>query len=568
MVIASWSLGPEWSQSFTVTLGYASIDVGFAITAVLLAAQEDQNANALLCGCVALSALGGHLIARDVGILAPLSFLLAQLTLPLAGALILRYPHPRFGPLARRWAQVNIPAALLLGILYMLTSRPEQSYADPGNWWLNPWLNEQLSARVAVIRAAWRALAAATFIALMAARWRRLGRVERRTLIPILGAATAAALIIAAEIGRGLLAPPVVYAVSVARSYLGVLVAVAFVMSALRMRLEQSAVAGLAKTLAGPTTHEGLRSALRIALSDPALDVAYWVPERSVYVDGHGLPTSSSDGERRLVLQATDRAGEPLAIITIEPSLERHHDLIGSALAVSVLALENVRLQAGLRAQLAEMTLARSRLLTSGLAQRRQLERDLHDGAQQRLFAIGMHLSSLELRVDDPGTTQVIRLVKAELLEALAELRDLAHGIYPASLAQGGLHQALAAVAARLPLTVHLDVPARRWAQEVEGVAYLVVCEALTNVVKHAETNTAEVTVSDAEGELRIVIRDHGKGWPVQAGKPSLPDLSDRLSALGGWLKLGSGPSGTKLVAGIPVPPTDPLATNAAGHRM
>lgn len=551
--ITAWSLGPEWSQASAVTLGYASIDVGFTVTAVLLAAQSGQRANALLCALVAFSALGGHLIVRDVGVLGPPSFLLAQLTQPLAGALILRYPLPRFDRLARRWAQINIPAALLFGILYMLTSRPEQSFADPGNWWPNPWLDEQLSARIAMARAAWRALAAATFIALMAARWRRLGRVERRTLVPILVAAVAAALVIAADAGRWSLAPPFVHAVSVARSYLGVLIAAAFVISALQMRLAQGAVAGLARALAGPTTHESLRSALRSALSDPALDVAYWVPEQNVYVDGNGSPTDLPDDARRLVLHATDRTGAQLAVIATDPSLERHRGLLSSALAVSVLALENVRLQTGLQAQLAKVTLTRSRLLTSGLAQRRQLERDLHDGAQQRLLAIGMHLASLEARSDDPATVQAIRAVKGELHEALAELRDLAHGIYPASLAQGGLLLALEAVTDRLPLTVHLDVPARRWPQEVEAVSYLVVCEALTNVVKHAGTTTAKVTVSERDGELRVVILDHGRGWPVRAGKPGLPALNDRLAALGGWLELTSGPTGTRVVAGVPL---------------
>jgi signal transduction histidine kinase len=552
-VVSAWSLAPIMASQPAVEFGYLLIDVSFTLTALLLAFQEGQAANARLTGLLAASSLCGHLLTRDIGPLAPVAYLLGSLTIPLAAALILRYPRARYGRAELWWVWINLSLALTFGLLLLLTSRPEAANADPGSWWPNPLENQELNSQIAFWRSCWRFLGSGWFVVLVVLRWRGLGRLERRTLAPIIGAAVTGAALVAADLVQWWVPAGMASAIVTVRSYTGVIVALAFVVSALELRMARGVVADLAARVARPTTPEDIRSALRVALADPDLDLAYWVGERGEYVDGEGrpVPLDANPGDS-MVLEVNDRQGLPLVRVRADPSLRRHRELVDAAMAVSALALENVRLQAGLRAQLAEVTATRARLLQSGFAQRPQLEKDLHDGAQQRLLAIGMRLAALESQPLDAHTRNAVAAAKVELSEALSELRDLAHGLYPAALSQGGLSPALEAVAERLPLVVHLDVPERRWPADVEGVAYLVVCEALANVVKHAGSPTANVEIVDQKGRLVVRVTDRGRGLAAGDGSRLLPGLNDRLAALGGNLHVKSDGLGTTVVAYIP----------------
>lgn len=551
--LSAWSLEPTFAQEPAVAVGYWLIDVGFTATALLLMFQEDQVGNAKLTGLVAASSLASHLTTKSIGQLTPIAYVFGSLTLVLAAAVILRYPRRYYCCAERWWVAVNLPLAAVFGVLVMVTGRPEWSNADPANWWPNPFVSPELNRVVLYWRSWWRVLAAASFLGLVVWRWRRLGRLERRTLMPIIIAAVLGAALVAADLVQWWVPTVVSQGIVTLRSYTGAMVSLAFVASALVLRMARSAVADLAAEMARPTTPGQIRTALRSALSDPTLEIAYWVADRGGYVDGEGRPFEAThEGSSALVVHVNDRDGEPLAIIRADRSLRRHRQLVDAAVAVSALALENVRLQAGLRAQLAEVTATRARLLQSGFEQRRQLERDLHDGAQQRLLAIGMRLAALESQSRDQQTRDAVVAAKSELNEALAELRDLAHGLYPVVLSQGGLAAALEAVAERLPLVVHLDVPPRRWPADMEGVAYLVASEALANVVKHAQSPTADVTVADRDDVLEVTVTDHGHGWASGDGTPTLPGLADRLAALGGSLRIGSGHTGTVVAARIP----------------
>jgi signal transduction histidine kinase len=195
---------------------------------------------------------------------------------------------------------------------------------------------------------------------------------------------------------------------------------------------------------------ERVRDALRHALSDPTLEVWYWVSDQGGYVDGDGRVRPLPDPSERFVAESVSADCEPLSAVLADPALYRHRSLVDSAVAVSRLALENAQLQASLRSQLVAVREARGRLLHAGLEQRRRLERDLHDGAQQRLLALGMRLGAIENDSTDSRTATAIESARRELHQALEELRDLAHGLYPAVLTQAGLPAALEAVIERL----------------------------------------------------------------------------------------------------------------------
>jgi signal transduction histidine kinase len=197
---------------------------------------------------------------------------------------------------------------------------------------------------------------------------------------------------------------------------------------------------------------------------------------------------------------------------------------------------------------------AQLRLVQAGFRERRRLERDLHDGAQQRLLALGLRLGAITAGNGvDPVTSEAIEQARTELRQALYELRQLAHGIYPAELTQVGLAPAVETVAERLPVPVAVDIPARRWSAEVEVTAYFVICEALTNAAKHAQARVVQVRAEQTGGDLVVVVIDDGRGNDALNHPTALPHLRDRLGAVGGQLDITSRPGqGTCIQASLP----------------
>jgi signal transduction histidine kinase len=219
----------------------------------------------------------------------------------------------------------------------------------------------------------------------------------------------------------------------------------------------------------------------------------------------------------------------------------------------SGLALKNAQLQArAAQLELGQVRASRARLVEAGLAERRRLERDLHDGAQQHLLALAAQLSVEVARTGDPAAAAALRRAQAELTAVLGELRDLAHGIHPAILTEAGLAAALDEVAERLPVPVRLAVPGGRAAPAVEATAYFVACEALANVIKHAGASEASVTIELTASELIMEIADDGVGGAGPGGR-GLANMLDRAGALDGDLSVHSpAGQGTRITARIP----------------
>ena len=216
----------------------------------------------------------------------------------------------------------------------------------------------------------------------------------------------------------------------------------------------------------------------------------------------------------------------------------------------------NERLDAELRAHVKELRASRARMVEAGLAERRRLERDLHDGAQQRLVSLVLGLRMIEKRLDeDPaGARGLVEMVGSELEAALRELRDLARGIHPAVLSDRGLDAALETLADRAPLPVELEATiAERLPEPVELTLYFVVSEALTNVAKHAHASQANVRAARHNGRVVVEVSDDGVGSADPAKGSGLRGLADRLSGLDGKLELRSERGqGTVLRAEIP----------------
>jgi signal transduction histidine kinase len=239
-----------------------------------------------------------------------------------------------------------------------------------------------------------------------------------------------------------------------------------------------------------------------------------------------------------------------------DPVLEHNTELVASVCAAASLALENERLQAELRARLVELQASRGRLVQATDAERRRIERDLHDGTQQRLVSIAMSLGLLEAKL--PGEAKaaqpLVRETREALALALAELRELTHGINPPLLTERGLPAALDELSRRAALPTHLDLTIdQRLPDPIEAAAYFMVSEALTNAAKHSHATEIRVLAAYAARRLTVEVADDGIGGATAAGGSGLRGLADRIEALGGRFTVASPPGrGTTLHAQIP----------------
>jgi signal transduction histidine kinase len=331
---------------------------------------------------------------------------------------------------------------------------------------------------------------------------------------------------------------------------------IAFLLGLLDARLARTDVGGLLLELRADPTKD-LREPLARALHDPSLRLAYWLPQYESWADAEGhAVTLAGPGDQRAT-RVIHRDGEPLVAFEFDRSLEDERELLDAVAAAAGIALENSRLQAELRARLRELQGSRARVLDAGQKERQRLERNLHDGAQQRLVALALELGLIA----GGSTTETETETRARLLRAkqeisvsLDELRDVARGIHPAVLSGHGLAVALESLAAQGAVPVALDVEVDgRLPERVEVAAYYVVSESLTNIGKHAHATTASVRVTRSAAAVVVEVTDDGRGGADTERGTGLRGLADRVEAVGGRLRVWSpAGGGTRLEAEIP----------------
>jgi signal transduction histidine kinase len=327
---------------------------------------------------------------------------------------------------------------------------------------------------------------------------------------------------------------------------------IVFLIGLLRSRLGVGpAIVSLGAEAARGTVVDALKKALR----DPSLEVVYWVPEYERYADrdGRAIELSTSAGRATTLIDRED--GTHVAALVHDASLRDEPELLEAVTAAAGFALENERLHAELRARLEELRGSRARIIEAAQTERQRLERDLHDGAQQRLVALSLELGLLEERfAGDMDATAALEQTRREVTESLRELRELAQGIHPAVVTGHGLAVALKTLAARAQLPVQLTIDLdRRLPERQEVAAYYVVAESLTNVAKYACASSAAVEVRQEDGRLVVEVVDDGVGGADTRGGSGLRGLADRVEALGGRLRVWSpAGGGTRVEAEIP----------------
>ena len=411
-------------------------------------------------------------------------------------------------------------------------------------------------------------VAIAAFSGLLVRHWGRGTRAARRVLAPVLPTALLYASISAAELLAELGAP-----IGLGREWGWVArvallaVPVAFLAGLLRSRLARTGVGELVVELGDRAQPGQLRDALGRALRDPSVEVAYWSADSARYVDAAGQPVELPVGDGPRVATVVERGGARVGALVHDVALREEPGLLDAVCAAAGLAMENERLHAEVLVRLAEVQASRARIVEAADAERRRVERNLHDGAQQRLVTLSLALAMARGRlagdrarpvVDAPGVGDGVAALLAEAADelgaALRELRELAQGIHPAILVEEGLGAAVESLAERSPLPIEVSLPDKgRPPPQVEAAAYYVVSESLANAAKHAQASAVTVTVGWCDKGLRVEVADDGVGGATAHPGSGLEGLADRVAALDGRLMVDSHPgTGTRVIAEIP----------------
>jgi signal transduction histidine kinase len=536
---------PAVDLTLNVAVGLAWVGAGL----VAWARRPELRIGQLMC------AVGFAWWAEDPWWLSALPLtiaaLLENLVLPVALHAVLAFPDGRLR--GRRRTLVIAAYVLVLGgnLASALVWDPKLDgcQACGGNLLL---LHHSIAAQdvLDVVTSAFGVAIGAGVLVELGRLWRGASPAGRAVLRPVLwtgvaGASATVARILADALGT---APDWMYRLTWVT--LG-LVPLAFLVGLVGARLRRGAMTALMLELAELPPPQRVRDALADALGDPTLRLLFWIEDHYTDLDGHPV---TLDPDRAVTV--LEYGGERFAALEHDPFLYDDRELLEAVGAAARLAVENSRLQAQLQAQLAEVRASRARIVAAGDAERRRLERDLHDGAQQRLLGIRLALRLARSRVgqDDAEVEELLHEADDELMTGLDELRALARGIHPAVLTDEGLAAALSSLARRAAVPVEISaMPEERLAPPVEAAAYFVASEALANVTKHAQASSVTIAVTRRDGWVRLEVADDGIGGADVGGGSGLAGLRDRVEALDGHLEITSRTAaGTTLCAEFP----------------
>jgi signal transduction histidine kinase len=378
-------------------------------------------------------------------------------------------------------------------------------------------------------------------------RWRRATPPARRVIAPVLWTSLVVAAVFALTYALDPLERPL------AAEYAGAAVGavpVAFLVGLLRTRLHRTVVSDLVVELGRAHSPRELREVLAGGLGDPSLELLFWLPEANHYVDADGQPTDPRPDHAFSVIEYD---GSRLGALTYDPSLLEDPALVASVAAAARLAMENARLQAELQAQLLIVRDSRARIVSAADTERRRIERNLHDGAQQRLLAIRLALKFAGRSEQRDELERQLASIDTELADTLDELRALARGLHPPILTDYGLSAAVDSLARRAALPVQVTaMPSERLPEILESAAYYVAAEGLANVVKHAQASSVTIAVARMNGTIVVEVADDGRGGASLDGS-GLRGLRDRVEALDGTLTITSpAGAGTSVRAELP----------------
>ena len=567
------AFGPISTFQLTLTaprstaLLLADLAVGWSMIAVGLIVADRRPGNRLgpLAVATGFAWFAGDFTSASSAIVAYLGTVFHGWFDPLFALVILAYPGGRI---------VGVPArALATGFIVVQAAwTVAQAYAArPIAWWSCPTCIDTVDAYISasqalevVGRLETAGLTALSIgaVVVVANRWARASGAARARQAPVVLAGIVLALGFTAGFLLQTIAPDSSRTASgelrvLVLAILRTFVAVALLIGVLRDEAARARIADLVVRLEGLPSTAALQDSLRDALSDPTLAVFRWAPEAGRYVDANGTAVDEPSGDRSTSMLTIENDGRPLLAIVHDPVLEDDPGLVSAAIAAVRLSIENERLQAEVRTQLEAVRASRARLVEAEDTGRRRIERDLHDGAQQRLVSLQISLQLLRRHLGpDADSSALVELEAAanEAAQAIAEVRELARGVRPAVLTEAGLAAALTSLAERSAVPIELETSIDgRLPAPIEATAYFVVAEALTNATRYANATRATIRASLADERLHLEVADDGRGGASLDGGTGLRGLEDRVTALGGTFELASPDGGgTRIAVELP----------------
>jgi signal transduction histidine kinase len=559
-----WILGAEWVSIHHGVPENHFIDamtgLAFLTCGIIALDRRPGNAIGSLMIAFAFVSYFGNWGNIDVPVLPLLGASVGQWgATPILAQIALSYPSGRLRTTFDR-VVIGLVYAWAIGIcvVILLVFDPRSGGCPACAWEPAPFPSRQVFDAGTSFAQKGGAILALLFLLAVWLRFRRATPVERRDLTPLWIAVCIIALIylMSAFASPFPLADPFAYLLWELQGVLQISVPIVFLWGLLSARLARSAVGDLVVELERPLPPGDLQASLARTLGDPSLRLLYALEDGERWVNASGeqesLPRPAAD-HRSPTATLAERDGRPLAALLHDPALDQ--GLVRAAAAAAGITIENARLQAEVRAQLEEVRASRQRIVEAGDRERRRVERNLHDGAQQRLAALALSLAMLRDRDGaDPATAAALAQAAADLKQAINELRELARGIHPAILTEEGLPAAVESLADRssVPVRVAADFD-DRLPEAVETAAYFVVSESLANVAKYARASSARVRLSRCDGTLSVEVLDDGIGGADPGGGSGLRGLEDRIFAVRGSFCVETRPGGgTRVCAEIP----------------
>jgi signal transduction histidine kinase len=550
MTVASDGLeGLDTTRMLAVLVGLA-----FAASGLYAWGRRPENRLGPLMtvvGCIYLT--WQILVQADASLLFTAGIWISDAWIVLFVLFLLAFPDGRLTTsldyaIVAMYATVAFPLELLWLLSFDTGGTPQNA--------LLLWPNADLAGSVDWVQRTLIVTASVALALTLSMRWALASPPGRRTLLPVLAGSAAILLgsvLVVLDKFRVEYAPArwLVHLAFIA-------IPLAILTGILRSRLARSSIGELLLELRGDPSPAELRDALSRALRDPSLSLAYWLPQFRSWADLRGraveLPTADSGRATTLI----ERDGVQVAAIVHDPALADERELLDAVTAAAAIAIENGRLHVELSARLEEVKGSRARVIEAGQKERQRLERNLHDGAQQRLIALSLELSLLEQRLagDDDATVR-LEAARREISASLEELREVARGLHPAVVSAHGLSVALEQLSAHATVRVHLVVNVEpRLPEPLEVAAYYVVSESLANVGKHACASFARVEVTRTARGVVVEVTDDGVGGADTERGSGLRGLGDRVETLGGRLRVWSPDgAGTRVRAEIPCAP-------------
>jgi signal transduction histidine kinase len=501
------------------------------------------------------------------------AFAFAWVTNVFAAFILLAYPSGRFFSGTARlifWVAVLGTVIPVIARLFLLDTGSDFSSATGpssltyGCDCRNPFVllpDDNLYGAAMLVSRLMTVLVTILILTLIVRRWYGASAARRRQLVPVLFAGAVGLVAFAIDeiaftASNG--EQPMLAVTSVGLVLARAAVPIGFLLGLLRTQIDMSLVGRFVVELGGAPSPERIEAMVAATLHDPSVQLGYWSPAAQAFMGAAGHRIEPIASATRAVAMV-ERNARSIATIVHDPALREDPGLVASVSAAVGLAIENQSLAAELQAQLDEVRASRARIVAAADAERARLERDIHDGAQQRLLALMIELRLAREAVGaDPNVDLAARLDRAmtNLRSATDELRELARGVRPAILADAGLGPAVRTLAELSSCPVELSIHlAGRLDAAVESAAYFVVAESLANVVRHASATVArvEISIEPDPGRVVVAVTDDGVGGASVDRGSGIRGLKDRVEALGGQLAVESrAGNGTRIRVELP----------------